>query len=100
MKNKVAAGNHFLLCKYVRQENSWSIPYSLEKALEELGIIPDSPTTLGQALSNCRQFWSSTLDPQVDSHRQNLPKRKLREGLTGKVALGPLDRPFCFILME
>lgn len=100
MENRDAACNHLSLCKFVRQEHGWSIPYSLEKSLEELESNPNNPTTLAQALLNCRDFWKNTIGPQGDWHEHSFGKRKPRAGLTGKVSLGPSDRPFCFISIE
>jgi tetratricopeptide (TPR) repeat protein len=97
LQNDVQALNHYLLCKYVREEKGWSIPHAVEKALQTLNAHTNAPENLKDALTSCRQFWYSTLGLSISSHIPKPQKRNIRYAVTGKVALGMADRPFCFI---
>ena len=90
------ACNHFLLYKFVRTKNGWSIPSEVEKTISEIALSEEAPSSLKDALSICRNFWLTMAGPQ--SKLSSPPtSRKSREALTGRLNLGPQDRAFCFI---
>ncbi len=97
------ARNHLLLCKYVREEQGWSIPHSIETALsnfnKELAELA-FPTDLKDSLEACRTFWFRTLGVHDDPRAQSLKGKKIRQTLRGRLILGHSDRPFCFISSE
>jgi tetratricopeptide (TPR) repeat protein len=100
---KEESTNHLLLCKYVREEEGWSIPQSIDFTLSKLNHdISNGPVpgNIKEALAACRELWFRTLGLH-DEHRLQAPKSKgMRKRLQGKLVLGRSDRPFCFISSE
>jgi len=97
------ARNHLLLCKYVREEQRWSIPHSIDTALSSLNKELAElafPTDLKDSLATCRTFWFRTLGVHDDPRVQSLERKKIRQTLRGKLILGHAERPFCFISSE
>lgn len=92
---------HFTLCKYVREEQGWTISHFIVSAIDELDrLIGNShvPTSLKDALNLCRNEWKRVA---VKEEKLSLHKgRKLRRELIGKVNLGKPDQPFCFIITQ
>lgn len=94
------ARNHLLLCKYVREEQGWSIPRSIEIALSNLdneGSEQISSTNLKDSLTACRAFWFRTIGVQDDPRAQSIRSKKIKQTLQGKLILGHSEKPFCFI---
>lgn len=99
LHNDVQAMNHYSLCKYVREERGWSIPYAVDKALQLLNSQTNVniPQNIKEALTACRNFWETTLGISASSKKPNLSKRDIKYGMLGRVILGKSERPFCFI---
>ena len=103
MKLKGDARNHLVLCKYIREEQGWSIPETINSAVvnldNELAHVY-SPVDLKSALAACRKFWLPTAGAQEVSRGPSLRDRRIRRLLKGKVKMGPSERPFAFILSD
>jgi hypothetical protein len=100
LKLRENARNHLLLCKYVREEQGWSIPRSIETALSNLdneGSEQSSSTNLKDSLTACRAFWFRTIGVQDDPRAQPIRSKKIKQTLQGKLILGHSEKPFCFI---
>jgi hypothetical protein len=95
--------NHLLLCKYVRKEQGWAMPRSIDTALSnldnELGKL-SFPNDLKDSLAACSTFWFRTLGVHDDPRVRSLKRKKIRQTIRGKVILGHYERPFCFISSE
>lgn len=92
---------HFTLCKYVRDEQGWSIPHSIGSTIAELNKrIGNShePTSLKEALNLCRNEWKKVAGKEEKLSLQK--ERKPRRELVGGVNLGKLGQPFCFIITQ
>lgn len=92
--------NHLLLCKYVRQEQGWSVPHSIDatiSAIEEgmAGIVP--PTSFKTVLEKCKNFWLRSTEEEIDPRARILRDKKIRRALNGRLMIGKSDRSFCFI---
>lgn len=94
-----AARAHLALCKFVRDEQGWSIPYSIISTIAEVNKLignNNEPTSLKEALILCRGEWKKVTGK---NEKLSLQKgRKLRRELTGRINLGKPDQPFCFII--
>lgn len=96
------ARNHLNLCKLVRNEKGWSVPESIIDNISELDKIisnKNSPSSLKEALSSCRETWNLVLNKDY-SNKLSINKQKIKKGLVGKVSFGQQDRPYCFINSE
>lgn len=94
---------HLILCKNIRSENKWSIPDSVLDNILELNKILGNyiePNSIKEALNICRSYWKKSLGEEIVPTRGLQDKRKVRKELVGKVNLGNIDRPFCFISTE
>jgi hypothetical protein len=103
LKLNEQARNHLLLCKYVRDEQGWSIPVSIEVALGELDVELAQVirhANLRDSILACKIFWHDTLGLRDDLQTQSLKNKKIKKTLQGKLILGNQDRPFCFISTE
>ena len=101
-KNKEARA-HLVLCRYVREENDWSVPEHVLNGISELNKIignNNEPKSLKEALSICRDYWKNFLGEKSVSISKAQDKRKIRKGLLGKVRLGKEDSNFCFIVTK
>lgn len=101
-KNKEARA-HLVLCRYVREENDWSVPEHVLNVISELNKIignNNEPKSLKEALSICRDYWKNFLGEKSVSISKAQDKRKIRKGLLGKVSLGKEDSNFCFIVTK
>ena len=100
---KEEARNHLLLCKYVSEEQGWSIPRSINMALSnldsELGQLA-FPTDLKDSLTACKTIWFRILGVHDDPRVLSLKRKKIRQTLRGKLILGNSERSFCFISSE
>lgn len=94
---------HLALCRYVREENNWSLPATILIDINELNKIignNNEPTSLKEALSFCRGYWISLVGKKSDLRDKIEDKRQIRNGLSGRVNLGKLDHNFCFIITK
>jgi len=101
-KNEEARA-HLVLCRYVREENDWSVPEKVLNGINELTKIignSNEPKSLKEALSICRVYWQNLLGEKSVSISKAQDKRKIRKGLLGKVRLGKEDSNFCFIVTK
>ncbi|PXF61627.1 MAG: hypothetical protein C4B59_03510 [Candidatus Methanogaster sp.] len=101
-KNEEARA-HLVLCKNIRYEESWSVHESVLDSINELNkIIGDNnePNSIKEALNICRSYWKDLLGEESVSKSRSRDKRKIRKSLLGKVSLGLMDRPFCFIITK
>jgi len=101
-KNEEAIA-HLILCKNIRYENNWSVSDSVLDSIFELNkILGDyiESDSLKEVLNNCRSYWKKSLGEEVVVRKVPYDKRKVRKELVGKVNLGNIDRPFCFIIAE
>jgi len=101
-KNEEARA-HLVLCRYVREENDWSVPEKVLNGINELTKIignSNEPKSLKEALSICRDYWQNLLGEKSVSISKAQDKRKIRKGLLGKVRLGKEDSNFCFIVTK
>lgn len=101
-KNKEARA-HFVLCRYVREENDWPVPEHVLNGISELNKIignNNEAKSLKEALSICRDYWKNFLGEKSVSISKEQDKRKIRKGLLGKVRLGKEDSNFCFIVTK
>src|SRR3989338_1485435 len=99
-KNEEARA-HFTLCKYVRDEQGWSIPHSIGSTIDELNkLIGNSyePTSLKEALNLCRNEWKRVAGKEEKLSLQR--DRKSRRELAGRVNSGKTNQPFCFIITQ
>jgi tetratricopeptide (TPR) repeat protein len=95
--------DHLILCKNIRSENNWSIPDSVLDSILELNKLIENytePNSLKETLNICRSYWSKSLGEESISISRSKDKRIVRKELIGKVNLGSIDRPFCFIIAE
>ncbi len=86
---------HFLLSKYIRTNNKWSLKESLSKAILEVKKIinkDNDPVSLQEALKICREYWE-----KIAPNQPSKCERNPMDGLIGKLSLGSQERPFCFI---
>lgn len=97
------ARNHLLLCKYVRQEQGWSIPAHIDAAIS---VIEDRVTgsngrpNFKTVLAQCKNFWLRSSEEEMDPRARTLRNEKIRKALKGKLIIGKLERPFCFVSSE
>lgn len=94
-KNEEARA-HYSLCKYVREERHWSIPDTINKAIEHFNKVVENsnePSSLKEALSSCRNEWKKVLGETYLPQKKQKPRRQL----SGTISFGSADRPFCFI---
>ena len=101
-KNEEARA-HLVLCRYVREENNWSLPGFILNDINELNEIIGNnkePTSLKEALSFCRDYWRSLLGKKSDLSGKIEDKRQIRNGLSGRLSFGKLDHNFCFIITK
>ncbi len=100
---KQEARNHLLLCKYIREEQGWSIPPTVNSGIaaldRELSDIA-RPESREAALVECQKFWRSTAGAQYDSREPSLKSREVRRMLKGRLKMGPSERPYCFLLSD
>ncbi len=99
-KNEEARA-HFTLCKYVREEQGWTIPHSIASAIDKLDrLIENSqgPLSLKEALNLCRPEWKRLAGEEEKLSLQK--ERKPRRELIGKVILGKSEQSFCFIITQ
>jgi tetratricopeptide (TPR) repeat protein len=100
---KREAKNHFVLCKYIREEQGWSIPPAVSSVIAELDReLSDvaGPVSRDGALADCQTFWRRTVGAQHYFHEQSLRSRGVRRMLNGKLKMGPRERPYCFLLSD
>jgi tetratricopeptide (TPR) repeat protein len=100
---KQDARNHLLLCKYVREEQGWSIPQAVSAAVAELHRESSNvagPLDRDGVLAECQKFWRRTVGAQHDSREPSLKSRGVKRMLKGKLKMGPLERPYCFLLSD
>ncbi len=94
---------HLVLCKKIRYENNWSIPDSVLNNIIELNknienyIEPDS---VKEILEICRRYWKKLLGEGSAAKDWSKNKRNVRRDIIGRVNLGNIDRPFCFIFTK
>ncbi len=92
--------DHLVLCRFVREEQGWSLPTALDTDISTANEIAGSasePSSLKETLRLCRRHWDNAFaSPRSDrdSHQSN---RNTRFRLLGRVKLGPGERTFCFI---
>jgi len=94
-QNDVQALNHFLLCKYVREQNGWSTPNVVENAIQKHNIQTNHPKLYRKHIQNVKileQYTRRFHYAMTQNH-----KRNIKSAIVGKVSLGIPDRPFCFI---
>lgn len=94
---------HLALCRYVREENNWSVSGIILIDINELNKIignNNEPTSLKEALSICRGYWRSLVGEKSELRGKIEDKRQIRNGLSGRVSLGKLDHNFCFIITK
>ena len=100
---KQDARNHLVLCKYIREEQGWSIPQAVRSAIAELDkelLDLPGPLDLNSALAECQKFWRRTAGAQNDSREPSIKGREAKKMLKGKLKMGPTERPYCFILSD
>ena len=100
---KQDAKNHLVLCKYIREEQGWSVPQNVSSAIAELHIELSGfvgPVDLNGALLECQKFWRRTVGAQYDSREPSLKSRGVKRMLKGKLKMGPPERPYCFLLSD
>ena len=100
---KREAITHFLLCKYIREEQGWSIPQAVSSVIAELEQeLPAvaGPVTRDGTLAECQNFWRRTVGALHHSHEPLLRSRGVRKMLKGKLKIGPPERPYCFLLSD
>jgi len=97
-KNEEARA-HLVLCRYVREENNWSLPSFILNDINELNENIDNkePSSKKEALSICKSYWKKLIGEPSEQKVKVDDKRKIRKGLSGKVNLGKLTNNFCFI---
>jgi len=91
---------HLVLCKYIRNEKGWNIPESVTDTINELDKIignNDKPSSLKEALNNCRNKWEKLKEKDSDFEKLSNGSRKAKKRLIGKLRLGRSEQPFCFI---
>ncbi|MCD6398887.1 MAG: hypothetical protein J7L08_03095 [Candidatus Aenigmarchaeota archaeon] len=91
---------HLVLCKYIRNEKGWRVPESVTDTINELDKIignKDQPSSLKEALGLCRTEWVKLLGKDSNFKMLSDKKRRVKNGVVGKISLGRSDRPFCFI---
>jgi len=101
-KNEEAI-THLILCKKIRYENNWSVPDTVLNSIIELNKSLENyiePNSVKDILEICRSYWKKSLGEGSASKDLSQNKRKIRKDLTGKVNLGNIDRPFCFIFTK
>ena len=101
-KNEEAIA-HLVLCKNVRYEKNWSIRESVLDSIDELNEIignTNEQNSIKEALNICRSYWKDLLGEEGVSRGRSQDKRKTRKSLLGKVSLGLINHPFCFIIIE
>lgn len=89
---------HFLLSRYIRTNQNWTLKDSLQGVLLELKKLlnrNDEPPSLRDALKICKDCWQGVA--AVVPVQEN--NKAVRRGLAGNLSLGSQDRPFCFINM-
>lgn len=94
---------HLVLCRYVREENNWSVPGIILIDINELNKIignNNEPNSLKEALNICKSYWRSSVDEKSELKGRIQDKRKIRKGLSGKVDLGKMGHNFCFIITK
>jgi len=94
---------HLVLCKYVRDEKGWIVPEPIINTVNDLNKIignNNEPSSIKEALSNCRSEWSKLLGKKKDLKNLSYRNRKVKKGLVGKLSLGRSNRPFCFIITK
>lgn len=92
---------HLVLCKYIREVRGWIIPETIVSTLDALNDFVDEsePSSQREAYDICQSEWRKLLIAEgllLISEK----KRKIREGIKGKVSLIDDERPFCFIDTE
>jgi tetratricopeptide (TPR) repeat protein len=90
---------HLYLCKMIRIKNGWKIPPSLDSTILELDRIignNDKPSSLEDALSNCRNYWFKDSPGNKCIGTVSIVKT-VRKDILGKLCIGPPSRKFCFI---
>jgi len=100
---KQDARNHLLLCKYIREEQGWSIPQAVSSVIAELGReLSDLASPVGRdgALAECQKFWRRTVGAEHDSQEPSLKSRGVKRMLKGKLKMGPPERSYCFLLSD
>jgi len=97
------ARDHFLLYKYIREEQRWSIPQSIKSALVKLDNQFSEiagPVDVRSALAACQNFWRRTAGGQNYSREASVKNREVKKKLKGKLRMGPTDRAYCFIFSD
>jgi tetratricopeptide (TPR) repeat protein len=100
---KQDAKNHLVLCKYIREEQGWSIPQAVSSVIAELdGELSNLAGPAGRdgALAECQKFWRRTVGAEHDSREPSLRSREVKRMLKGKLKMGPPERPYCFLLSD
>ena len=100
---KQDARNHLVLCKYIKEEQGWSIPQavsSLIAALDREFADIAGPVSRDVALVECQKFWRKTVGTRHDASEISLKDREVKRMLRGTLRLGPPERPYCFLLSE
>lgn len=100
---KQDARNHLLLCKYIREEQGWSIPQAVSSGIAALDrelLDLAGPESRDGALVECQKFWRRTVGAQYDSREPSLKSRGVKRMLKGRLKMGPSERPYCFLLSE
>jgi tetratricopeptide (TPR) repeat protein len=101
MEKYEEARSNLILCKYIREENDWSVPESMISTINDLNRIAGNnniPPSINEALNACRSEWRKLLNKENDLKNLPYKKRSPQKGLVGKVSLGRNDRSFCFII--
>jgi len=102
-ERKEDARNHLKLCALIREEKNWSVPQIVSSTilvLEKELVESPAPPDLNAALAACQKFWRKTVGAQYDSREPSLKSRGVKRMLKGKLKMGPLERPYCFLLSD
>jgi len=93
------ARDHIVLSKLVRLDHGWNISKEIEDRIVDLNQTVGAESqsqNLHQALSICKEHWNNALSTE-HSMVQEFNTPQVLKNLTGKITLGPRDRPYCFI---
>ncbi len=88
---------HFILCKLIREKESWTVPEDIGAFIKQLsGSFPDisNINSINQIFSYCQEFWEA--EGHIKTKIQKIEKSKTRT-FKGVLNLGRQNRPFCFI---
>jgi len=94
------ARDHILLSKLVRLDHGWSVSEEIENKIiylnQKIGNEPQNQS-LHHVLSICKDHWNKALSSEYSESQDFDKQPQILKNLTGKITLGPRDRPYCFI---